>query len=246
MGWYHLGKALAVEKYAAAVDAFQTALSCTWFNGDKAQIYNEIGDAYKATGQYDQAISNYQISLELFPGQSGVQGKMGSCFTSLGQPDQAATAYQNAISLDPDNGDAHLGYAMLLGSTHRDSEAIMHYRKVIELDTNIVMALNNLAWTLATAPDPNLRNGKEAVPLAEHACERTHYQQAFLIGTLAAAYAEAGRFPDAIAAAQKAHDVALAHGQKEIAESNARLMQLYKSGQPFHVGSNLPPQKSAP
>jgi tetratricopeptide (TPR) repeat protein len=122
----------------------------------------------------------------------------------------------------------------------------VHYRKAIELDTNIVMALNNLAWILATAPDPNLRNGKEAVPLAEHACERTHYQQAFLIGTLAAAYAEAGRFPDAIAAAQKAHDVALAHGQKEIAESNARLMQLYKSGQPFHAGANLPPQKTSP
>src|SRR5262249_44476905 len=128
-----------------------------------------------------------------------------------------------------------LNLAMLLGNSGRDSEAISHYRKVIELDTNVVLALNNLAWMFATDSDPKLRNGKEAVPLAEHACERADYQQAFLIGTLAAAYAEAGRFNDAVAAAQKAHDVALAHGQKDIADQNLKLMEYYKAGKPFHM-----------
>ena len=159
---------------------------------------------------------------------------------------QALAAFQQAISLNPDYSEAQLNLAMLLGSTGHDSDAIVHYRKVIELDTNVVLALNNLAWLLATDPNPQLRNGKEAVPLAEHACERVKYQEAFLIGTLAAAYAEAGRFDDAVAAAQKAHDVALAHGQTEIADRNLQLMQLYKSGKPFHMETNAPVQKPAP
>ena len=78
--------------------------------------------------------------------------------------------------------------------------------------------------------------------LAERACEMTHYQQAVLIGTLAAAYAEAGRFNDAVATAQKAHDVALAHGQTEIADRNLQLLQLYKSGQPFHMDTSTSPK----
>jgi len=69
----------------------------------------------------------------------------------------------------------------------------------------------------------------------------THYRQALLIGTLAAAYAEAGRFKDAAAAAQKAQDVALAQGQKEIADRNGRLKKLYQTGQAYHVDTRLPP-----
>jgi hypothetical protein len=81
------------------------------------------------------------------------------------------------------------------------------------------------------------------LPFAEHACQLTHYQEAFLIGILAAAYAEAGRFDDAVGAAQKAHEVALAHGQKEIADRNLNLLQLYKSGKALHLDAT-PPSKS--
>jgi tetratricopeptide (TPR) repeat protein len=94
--------------------------------------------------------------------------------------------------------------------------------------------LNNLAWALATSPDASKRNGTRAVQLAERACDLTHYSQPIMVGTLAAAYAEAGRFDDAVATAQKARDAALALGQKEIADNNERLLELYKSGRAFH------------
>ncbi len=247
LAWNNLGHMLLLKKdYAGAENAFQNALSCTWFTPDKIELYNNLGDVYFKTGQYGQAIPNYQNSLDLSPNQPLVLNNLGQCYLHNQQLDPALAAFQRAISLNPDYREAQLNLAMLLGSTSHDSDAITHYRKVIELDTNVVLALNNLAWLLATASDPQLRNGKEAVPLAEHACERTRYQEAFLIGTLAAAYAEAGRFDDAVAAAQKAQNVALAHGQKGIAESNARLMQLYKSGQPFHMGTNSPSQKASP
>jgi tetratricopeptide (TPR) repeat protein len=102
------------------------------------------------------------------------------------------------------------------------------------LDTNSVPALNDLAWLRATAPDPGLRNGPEAVRLAERACQLTQNNDADAITTLALAYAEAGRFDDAVVTARKARAVALAQGQTEVAARNEQLLELYKSGRAFH------------
>jgi hypothetical protein len=67
---------------------------------------------------------------------------------------------------------------------------------------------------LAASPDDELRNGAEAVRLAEHACELTHYGEPLFIGTLAAAYAESSRFPEAVTTAEKAEQLATAAGSK--------------------------------
>jgi Flp pilus assembly protein TadD len=245
--WHDLGHMLVLKgDYSKAENAFQMALMTTWFEPDKKNIYNDLGDMFITERLYDRAISNYQESLKLSANQPLVYNNLGLCLVHNDQPGQAAAAFQHAIRLDPKNADPQLNLAILLGNTGHDTDAIPYYRKVIELDTNNFSALNNLAWILATARDPGLRNGKEAVSLAQLACQKTHDEQAILIGTLAAAYAEAGYFDDAVVAAQKAQDVALAHGQKGIAESNARLMQLYKSGQSFHMDTNSLPQKTLP
>ena len=127
-----------------------------------------------------------------------------------------------------------------LGNQHFP-DAIKHYQRVLELDMNSIPALNDLALLRATASDPQLRNGKEAVLLAERACQLTQYKVPFLVGTLAAAYAEVGRFNDAIATAEKARTLALAQGQKEIAAKNEQLLELYKSGQAYHQDAKAAP-----
>jgi tetratricopeptide (TPR) repeat protein len=99
---------------------------------------------------------------------------------------------------------------------------------------DLVPALNNLAWVLATDREAMNRNGAEAVRLAERACTLTDRQIPVLVGTLAAAYAEAGRFKEAIETAQQARALAQAAGQPEVAERNRQLLALYQSGQAFH------------
>ena len=94
--------------------------------------------------------------------------------------------------------------------------------------------MNHLAWALAVSPDDRLRNGAEAVRWAERACELTQYGQPVFVTTLAAAYAEAGRFNDATATAQKARTVALEQGQSGIVTENDQLLALYKSGRAYH------------
>jgi Flp pilus assembly protein TadD len=111
---------------------------------------------------------------------------------------------------------------------------IAEYREALRLQPNAPEVLNNLAWILASNPNPRLRNGAEAVELAERACALTQTNQALKIGTLAAACAEAGRFDEALAWAQKAREVALVHGETNVAARNLALEKFYRAHQPYH------------
>jgi hypothetical protein len=108
------------------------------------------------------------------------------------------------------------------------------YRAVLTRAPGSSVALNNLAFLLATAPDPALRDGAQAVNYAQQACALTGHTNAATLTTLAAAYAEAGRFEDAVAAAQRACQLAAAYAQPALLEQNLRLLDLYRRKQPYH------------
>ncbi|HEX3626370.1 MAG TPA: tetratricopeptide repeat protein [Verrucomicrobiae bacterium] len=241
LAWEYLGYLLARKKdYAGAEKAYQTGLSLMWYKGDRIDTYNRLGDALALDAKYAEAAAAYQSSLSLEASQPEIQTKLGQAFMKNNEPDKAAPVFAAAIDLQPDDADAYVGLGMISQSSGFDSEAVSEYGKALQADPNSLIALNNLAWLLATDSDPALRNGPEAVSLAEHACQLTHYDKAFLIGTLAAAYAEAGRFDDAVAAAQKAHDGALANGERDLAERNSQLLQIYKSHKAYHAEAKKP------
>lgn len=103
-----------------------------------------------------------------------------------------------------------------------------------------VIALNNLAWQLATSPQDDIRNGSLAVQMAEHACQLTHYQDPNVVGTLAAAYAEAGRFDDAITNGLKACALAASLGNTNVNEQNRDFLLLYQAHKPLRDTNPVP------
>ena len=147
---------------------------------------------------------------------------------------EATEQFAAALALDPGSPKAHYDLARLLLLQNKKGEAVENFRAAIRLLPDSSEALNDLAWLLAADSDPKNRNGSEAVTLASRACVLTRFSQPTMIGTLAAAFAEAGRFPEAIAAAEKARDTALAQGKKEVAERNAELLKLYRSNRAYH------------
>jgi Flp pilus assembly protein TadD len=112
-------------------------------------------------------------------------------------------------------------------------EAIVHYQNALQIKPDSPNVLNNLAWLLATCPDARIRDGVQAVQYAVRACELTQHDTPMFIGTLAAAYAEAGRFDDAIATAQKACVLAGESGEQALLEKNQKLLALYRTHQPY-------------
>jgi len=158
--------------------------------------------------------------------------QLGLARVKQGNPDEAAAAFSSALRISPDDLEAHCQLGAVLASQHRSREAVQHYREALKLAPDSPEILNNLAWILAAGPNAQVRNGKDAVALAERACKLTDYKRPVMVGTLAAAYAEAGRFQDAVATAEKAGALAEQSNQPALAARNRELAALYRSGQP--------------
>lgn len=114
------------------------------------------------------------------------------------------------------------------------AQAATHYRQLLVLDPNCVEALNNLAFILATASDDALRNGPEAVRLAEQAMLLPPVEGMCVAGTLAAAYAEVGRFPEAVAAAENALRRETTASTSRFADLLEQFLSYYRAGKVWH------------
>jgi protein O-mannosyl-transferase len=174
------------------------------------------------------------------------QHALGSVLSQKGDTAQAVEHLRQALRLKPDYAEARFSLASALVQQGDLAGAVDEYRQGLQQQPDNPEALNNLAWIRAANANPAVRNGTEAVQLAERACALTRYANPMLVGTLAAAYAEAGEFAEAIATAQRARDLALASDQKELADRNQKLLEMYQAHQPYHESAIAAPQSLSP
>ena len=187
-------------------------------------------------GRVDQAATLLGLIVQCRPDYAEAHYNLGVALFQTGQTNQAVVEFQRSLVLRPDLLPAHRTLGNLLRRSGQIQEAIAHYETVVSAQAADAGLLNELAWIRATAPQAQFRDGAEAVRLAEQACQTTQFKEPVLVLTLAAAYAEAGRFEDAATTAQKAHDLALALEQKELAEKCLQFVELFKGRQPWREG----------
>ena len=229
---YNLGIALAARgQFDEAIENYYKAIQ---INPNSFNALNNLGNALAAKGRFDEAIKNYRQAIQINPNFSGALDNLGSALAAKGQFDEAIENYRKAIQINSNRPETFSHMGMTLGQLGRTREAVAQYREALRLNPNLTGPLNNLAWVLAASPDDELRNGAEAVRLAERACKLTHYDEPLFIGTLAAAYAESGRFPEAATTAEKAEQLATSAGLTDVAAKNRQLLELYHAGKPYH------------
>jgi tetratricopeptide (TPR) repeat protein len=236
IGHNNLGSALLkIGSVDEAIAQYQKALQ---IKPDFAEAHNNLGNALLKMGNVDEAIAQYQKALQIKPDSAEAHNNLGTALIHKGSVDEAIVHYQKALQIKSDSAAVRNNLDKALLQKRKVDEAITHYQKALQIKPDSPDVLNNLAWLLATCPDAHIRDGVQAVKYAERACELTHYGVTLLVGTLAAAYAEAGRFGDAIAAAQKACALATAAGEQDLLEKNQKLLALYRAYQPYHEAAN--------
>ncbi len=222
------------EKYEEAIFHFTELLR---LHPNDAQSHFDLAAVLNRLGKTNEAANHYALGLRVKPEDPKAHENLGVLLAQQGNIAEAIIHFTEAARLQP-SAQCHyeLGLAFVMQGNRK--QAVEHYRKALELMAGWPVALNDLAWILATAPETELRNGTEAVRLAEQACKATGGQEARFLGTLDAAYAETGSFGQATQTAERARDLARAAGQKDIAEAAEKRLELYRSGRPFRQESH--------
>jgi protein O-mannosyl-transferase len=236
---YNLGNALLqIGRVGEAISEYQKTLE---INPTDASAHNNLGNAFLQTGRVEDAIAQYRKTLVIDPSQAEAHHNLGAALIGKGQPEEAILEFQRALEIKPNFSEAwrNLGSALL--KTGQMEKAVVDFQRALEIQPNNAGALHDLSWLLATCPEASSRNGTKAVELALQANQLTGNENPAILRTLAAAYTEAGRFPDAIKTARRALEFATAQGDSALAESLRSELALYEAGKPFHGKSSGPP-----
>lgn len=214
-----------------AVAEFQRA---SQLKPDSAEFHCNLGLTLRSLGQLDEAAEEFRRALQIKPDFGEAHGNLGGILYLQDKPAEAMVHFHKHMELDPNSTMARQNFALAVGHLRGPPAALARWRWWIDFYPDDAELLNDAAWQLAAGTDESLRNGKEALDLALRAAELTGEQDPNVLGTLAAAYAEAGRYSEAVQTARQAADLATRRQKPELAESIKKALVLYEAGKPYH------------
>ncbi len=191
-------------------------------------------------GAFAEAASHLERGLRIDPGHVLARKLFGLCLLELGRYAEARAELTRALAHGEDLAEIHAGLGFAAAALGDAEEGIRHSREALRLDPSQVFAANNLAWALATHPRAALRDPQEAVRAAESAVSHSDAESPDLLDTLAAAYASAGRFEEAVRAQTDALRLADARGERAKAADYRARLALYRAERPFVEGATRP------
>lgn len=220
----HLGR------WPEAIEDLSRAIA---IRSDYDEAYAGRGVAYSTLGRPQEAIEDFSRAIQIRPDYAEAYNNRGSVYSSLGRDAQAMEDFSRAIQLRPDWAEPLKNRGMVFSRLGLRHEAVDDFRTAAKLRPDMPEYMNNLAFTLATDPDNNGRQANEAIALATRACEMTGNSNPAFLGTLAAAYASASRFGDAVETVRKAIALADAAGQSQLSDIIRYHLSLYQQGKPL-------------
>ncbi len=207
----------------------------------EGEFHKDLGTALMKQGKMDESLEHLLEAVRLDPEDVEAYNNLGILYAQNGKLNEAIASFRRALNVNSDSPEAHRGLAMALADRGGYEEAVEHYHEAIRLKPDDPGPYNNLAWLLATNPDPRFRDGAEAIALAERACDLSGTKDPNLLDTLAAAYAEAGRFKKAIGMLQEAISLDASGGNSERAEEMGRRLNGYRAGKPYREAAEEGP-----
>lgn len=197
-----------------------------------AMAHFNLGRALKQQGKLDEAVREYRRALEIDARLAVAHKSLGSILGSQGRLDEAVRNFREALRVEPDDAEAHNNLGLALRMLGKHEEAIRHFRAALLRRSDWPAPMSELAWILATHPDPKVRDPAEALRLAERAAEQTSHRDPAVLDVLAAAYAAAGDWDRATATAGMALTLA-AKRSPSMAEEIAERLALYRNKAPY-------------
>jgi tetratricopeptide (TPR) repeat protein len=215
-------------KHAEAIVEYEEALV---LEPDSVDAHYNLGIELGRAGKWEEAEMHYRQALRVDGGDTDAMNNLGAALLAQGKAEDATGYFERVVRLDLNDADARRNLATALQAEGRVAESVRVLEEALSRFPEHAALANQLAWLRAASRESKWRNGEQAVLLAEKACRLTDESNGNYLDTLAAAYAEMGRFDDAVRTQQRA----LA-AMDETSEMRAPLEQrlaLYQAGMPY-------------
>jgi tetratricopeptide (TPR) repeat protein len=195
--------------------------------------------------RFHEAIADIQLLLRADPKNVELRMQLGSYLVADQRPRKAIDIYTAIIDEEKDNWMALRSRGDALLSIGKHKEAVVDYEAGLKLKPEDDGILNNLAWVLATSTFDDVRDSKRSIELGTKACEVTSYEKPHILSTLAAGYAEAGDFENAIKWSTKAVELGREKLKDQIDQLEKEL-ESYKIKKPWRELQQIEDKPSPP
>ncbi len=199
------------------------------------EAHNNLGIALARQGKNREAISHFIMALHIKSDYAEAYNNLGLALTQLGETEEALASFRKAIGIDPHYGKALNNLVTILMNDKRFGEAVSVLRQRLSESPDDLGVALGLARLLASCPDARIRNGREAVKLATQVCRAREYRGPRALGVLAAAYAEAGQYDEAVRHASDALRLATERGMDELVKQTEAQLRLFRSQRPYRM-----------
>lgn len=231
----HMQLAMTLANQAQWENAINEGRRALELGPENMSAYNFLLACLLELGRDEEAMIVASDALTVSPFSADLHYMLGLMLAQKQDFLAAATHFAYALLLRPNWSEANSNLRRALLLLAKSPEGPKRIQEAARSGPDSPSMLNDLAWLLATHPDATVRNGSEAVRAAEHACAMTNHKSPALLNTLAAAYAEAGRFPDAIHTAEEALALAQSSGDAEVAALGQKLLTSFRAGRPYQT-----------
>lgn len=224
-----LGTILQFRGDPGAIDHFRKAVAA---NPNYAEARGCLGAALASRGDFDEAIRQSEKALQIDSSVPGANLNLGTIFANRGEFDLAIAHLKRELEIKPDSKLARQMLASVTQDRKRLADAVSSLREQVQQHPNDVDLLFETSGMLATNPNASVRDGAEAVRLAERAVKITDGNDPRILSTLAAAYGEVGRYHEAVIAAKRAIDLFNMHDQPALADQCRKFLAQFEAGKP--------------
>lgn len=228
---FNLGRLLlAAKKLDAAIEHLGRAVA---IDSEPGEMHAPLGIALALRGRLEEATTHLRLALKSSPADAEIHIRLGSALLLQHKWDESIQHYRQAAQIVPASARAHRKLADALAVAGHPREALDSYRTALQRRPDWPVAMAEMAWLLATHPDAAIRDEDQSILLSERAADISKRADPVVLDTLAAAYAAAGRFVDAVATGEQARDLAAKVGAESLERDIDARIELYRAGRPF-------------
>jgi tetratricopeptide (TPR) repeat protein len=227
----HLNMAAVLSdmgKVNKAIDQFAAILN---FKPDCAEAHFELGVSFKKKGDIEAALQHFYEALRLKPEDARTHNNLGVVHVYHNNIKKAIFHFYEAIRIDSSYAGAYYNLGKIFYDQGNTRKAILFYQKALDFNPDMIQALYNLSLIFSCIKEQKYRDSEKAMNMAEKLCKINQYNEPLSLDALAAAYAEEGRFDDAVSTVEKALNLAIHNGPESLVSDLKKRLQLYRKGE---------------